>query len=291
MKIAVLASGPGEKALYLHDFFKEGNRVAVDCLVTDVKESAAASAFEEQGVAVFYFPPEDFTADGGKIADFLRARGVELIAFDDFAATPGDDFMQRFADATVTLADAAGSPAQVVDAIAHLNAVRDGRIAAASRREEMTPEEEWAETLKVKYEPRQESTPPPVPGGAAVPPAVPGSASASGSNPSPAGMFPYGSPFAGSGMAPGAQPGMPNREPMPDTFLVWAVLATLLCCLPAGVVAIIYAASVSSRYYAGDLEGARRASRRAEIWIIVSIVAGIVWGVLYIPIMLISGLG
>ncbi|MDE7402668.1 MAG: CD225/dispanin family protein [Muribaculaceae bacterium] len=77
-----------------------------------------------------------------------------------------------------------------------------------------------------------------------------------------------------------------KREPMPPTYLLWAVLATICCCMPAGVVAIVFASSVSSRWFAGDIEGARKASRNAEIWIIVSIVLGIVWSAVYLPISL-----
>lgn len=76
------------------------------------------------------------------------------------------------------------------------------------------------------------------------------------------------------------------REPMPPTFMLWAVLATICCCLPAGVVAIVFSSSVSSKYFARDYKGARRASRNAEIWIIVSIVAGIIGNTLYFPLML-----
>lgn len=78
---------------------------------------------------------------------------------------------------------------------------------------------------------------------------------------------------------------MPEQihEPMPPTYMIWAILSTICCCLPAGVVAIVFAAQVSSRYFARDLEGAKRASRNAEIWIIVSIVAGIVFNALYAP--------
>lgn len=60
----------------------------------------------------------------------------------------------------------------------------------------------------------------------------------------------------------------------------------ICCCMPAGIVAIIYSASVSSRYFARDYAGARRASRNAQIWIIVSIVTGIVANALYVPLTL-----
>ncbi|MCH5230394.1 MAG: CD225/dispanin family protein [Muribaculaceae bacterium] len=75
---------------------------------------------------------------------------------------------------------------------------------------------------------------------------------------------------------------------MPSTWLIWSVLITVFCCFIPGIIAIIYSSQVSSRYYAGDIEGARRASRNAEIWIIVSFVLGVLSATLYLPFMLIG---
>lgn len=80
----------------------------------------------------------------------------------------------------------------------------------------------------------------------------------------------------------------PEKEPMPQTHLVWSVLATVMCCLIPGIVAIVYSTMVSSRYYAGDLEGARRASRMAEYWIIASVVTGVVAAAVYLPLSLLA---
>lgn len=44
--------------------------------------------------------------------------------------------------------------------------------------------------------------------------------------------------------------------------LVWAILATLFCCLPGGIVSIVYAAQVNGKIAAGDLAGARDSSDR-----------------------------
>lgn len=79
-----------------------------------------------------------------------------------------------------------------------------------------------------------------------------------------------------------------DSEPMPSTWLVWSVVCTILCCFLPGIVAIIQSSRVSSRYYAGDIEGARRASRNAEIWIIISFVLGVLSSTLYLP-MVIAG--
>ena len=59
-------------------------------------------------------------------------------------------------------------------------------------------------------------------------------------------------------------------QPQPDNYLVWAILSTLLCCVPLGIVAIVFAAQVDSKYAAGDYAGAQVASGRAKLWSILS---------------------
>jgi hypothetical protein len=54
-------------------------------------------------------------------------------------------------------------------------------------------------------------------------------------------------------------------EPIP-TYLVHAILATLFCCMPFGIVAIVYAAMAQSKCQSGDIEGARMASQSACKW-------------------------
>lgn len=88
-------------------------------------------------------------------------------------------------------------------------------------------------------------------------------------------------------LPPGTQlPPLHSNGPMPPTYMVWAIVATVCCCLPAGIVAIIFSSQVSTRYYSRDYEGARRASERAEIWIIIAIVLGIIVNALYFPLAL-----
>lgn len=95
----------------------------------------------------------------------------------------------------------------------------------------------------------------------------------------------YGAPHTGQPNTSGMHGSQP-AEPMPSTWLVWSVVMTILCCFVPGVIAIIQSARVSSKYYAGDIEGAKRASRNAEIWIIVSFVLGVISNTLYIPLTL-----
>lgn len=56
------------------------------------------------------------------------------------------------------------------------------------------------------------------------------------------------------------------QEPMPSTYLGWSIAATFLCCLPAGIVAIIFASQVSSKWACGDYAGAKRSASLAKTW-------------------------
>ena len=61
----------------------------------------------------------------------------------------------------------------------------------------------------------------------------------------------------------------------PRTWLAESILATLFCCLPLGIVGIVYAAKVENRFYSGDLEGAEMASREAKRWTLISFWVGL----------------
>jgi hypothetical protein len=52
----------------------------------------------------------------------------------------------------------------------------------------------------------------------------------------------------------------------PKNWLVESILVTIFCCLPFGIVGIVNASQVNSRFSAGDHEGALRASKEAAKW-------------------------
>lgn len=62
----------------------------------------------------------------------------------------------------------------------------------------------------------------------------------------------------------------------PPSFLIWNILATVLCCIPVGALGIYFSAKVSSRYSCGDYHGARVMSERAQWMVILSIVLGLI---------------
>ena len=57
---------------------------------------------------------------------------------------------------------------------------------------------------------------------------------------------------------------------------MWAIISTVLCCIPTGIVAIFYALKVTNKYREGDIEGAKRASEVGAWWCIATIILGII---------------
>lgn len=82
---------------------------------------------------------------------------------------------------------------------------------------------------------------------------------------------------AGTPAAPLNVPGvvMPPAGTTVPNYLVFAILTTVLCCLPTGIAAIIYAAQVNGKLLAGDYAGALAASNNAKIWCWVSFGIGL----------------
>lgn len=68
----------------------------------------------------------------------------------------------------------------------------------------------------------------------------------------------------------------------PDSYMVWAVLSTILCCLPFGIIAIINASKVDDHWYAGRYNEALAAAAAAKKWTLASVITSIVVSVLYV---------
>jgi len=91
----------------------------------------------------------------------------------------------------------------------------------------------------------------------------------------PSGGAPPGTPQPGmAGVPPiGAAPNIPS-------YLWQSIVLTLCCCLPFGVVAIVFSSQVNSKLSAGDVAGAMEASRKARMWCWIAFAVGAVFAVL-----------
>lgn len=69
---------------------------------------------------------------------------------------------------------------------------------------------------------------------------------------------------------------MENQPQRPPNYLAVAIITMILCCIPLGIVGVVYSTKVNSAYDRGDYHEAERASRNAKTWVIVTAVAGII---------------
>lgn len=71
----------------------------------------------------------------------------------------------------------------------------------------------------------------------------------------------------------------------PNNYMALAIISTILCCMPLGIVSIINAAKVNELYYAGKYDEAITASKNAKKWAMWSIIPMAIFWVLYIIVM------
>jgi len=64
------------------------------------------------------------------------------------------------------------------------------------------------------------------------------------------------------------QPGWQGQRE-PDNYLVWAILVTVMCCLPFGIVSLISSNKVSGLWAQGRYAEAQAASDSAKKWAII----------------------
>lgn len=111
--------------------------------------------------------------------------------------------------------------------------------------------------------------------------------------PPPEGANPYQAP----GMPPpgyGAGYGQPmTRRPLgmpdPPSYLAQSILVTLFCCMPFGIVGIVFAALTMSATGSGNWEAAESNSAKARLWVWIAFVLGLVVNFLYFMFVLSGG--
>ena len=75
------------------------------------------------------------------------------------------------------------------------------------------------------------------------------------------------------------------KTPTVPNYLPQAILVTVFCCVPFGIVAIVNAAQVNSKLQSGDYEGALVSSQNAKKWCWISFILGIIFILLYAVIL------
>lgn len=77
-----------------------------------------------------------------------------------------------------------------------------------------------------------------------------------------------------------------DKPTLPKNYLVWSILSTVLCCLPLGIVAIVYSTKVNDYYIMGLYDEAMRASAKAKQWCIYAALSNFIVSAIYIILVL-----
>lgn len=76
-----------------------------------------------------------------------------------------------------------------------------------------------------------------------------------------------------------------------DTWLWQSIVATLLCCLPLGIVAIVFASQAQSAMNAGNMGEAQAKAKQAKTFTLVSVGLGVAVLIAYVLFFVVLGVG
>ena len=304
-KIIILTSGKSEATEKIVSFFNGGDRVHTDLVFTDNIDEDHKKRLETLGCSVVYLNPDIWEKRENEIIELVEQKSPEIIILDGWNDAVPEELAKITDYHVVNVTSPEDAPKEVIAALESLDPAL--KMPASSESDnEKSMDEEWAESLQINFDPEKiQQTPPPIPSteeenknDTSIPPEIPEQTDYS--NISNDNFYRErenhrvnydnnGYRYENGYNEKRHEPYRDQRnEPMPPTYLIWSVLCTIFCCFIPGIIAIIYSSQVSTKFYSGDIEGAKRSSRIAEIWIIVSFVLGILTATLYLPIMMIS---
>lgn len=93
-------------------------------------------------------------------------------------------------------------------------------------------------------------------------------------------------PAAPPATPPSAVPPAGKPDYVPN-FLVPSILLMLFCCLPGGIIALVYGSTVNSKLAQGDRAGAIAASNSAKLWCMISLGVGVALAAIWFTIWLV----
>lgn len=85
-------------------------------------------------------------------------------------------------------------------------------------------------------------------------------------------------------------PNFNNAPQRPVNFLPWAIVSTILCCVPLGIVGIVFASKANREWNLGNYNEACEAAKKAKIWTIVAAGSGLLFSILYILFVIVASL-
>lgn len=138
--------------------------------------------------------------------------------------------------------------------------------------------QEWQQANQISVLPFSAPATPEVPAVPTAPSSGDVGTGSYGSSPAAGPASSYGTPSTYGGGAAGSA--ISDAE-IPN-YLPWSIVVTILCCLPGGIVSIVYATKANSAKQVGNFAEAQEAAKQAKTWIMVSVGIGLGFTLLYL---------
>ena len=81
-----------------------------------------------------------------------------------------------------------------------------------------------------------------------------------------------------------------TAPPKPNNNLAWSLVTLLACCMPLGIVSLVYSMKVDTLYFQGQYKEAQEKADLAKKWAIGGIISSLVGIFLYFILLILLGL-
>ena len=78
------------------------------------------------------------------------------------------------------------------------------------------------------------------------------------------------------------------QAPHVPNYLVWSILVTLFCCVPFGIVGIVYSVMANSAKQYGDFAKAIECAKKAKIWLLVGFIPAFIFYTIYVIVIIVG---
>lgn len=92
-----------------------------------------------------------------------------------------------------------------------------------------------------------------------------------------------------SQVGPSVPPSLQELPPRPNNNLWIGIVSTICCCLPLGILSIIFASKVDSCYNRGEYQEAEKNAKNAKTYGLIGMALGLVGSILYIIFVTVTG--
>ena len=78
-----------------------------------------------------------------------------------------------------------------------------------------------------------------------------------------------------------------QTPPIPN-YLVWSILVTLFCCVPFGIVGIVYSVMADNAKQYGDFARAIECAKKAKLWLLIGFIPMVIFYAIYLVIIVVA---